>query len=449
MSDSQSLEQQLSNTTAAPERLPLFLQLGAVYEAAGDVRNMARCFYEASAIDPRSLLAVQGARRAYLRARKWEGAIAWFQAELRLQPDVEARAALLNELGDLRRNELNDPEGAQLEYGKASQLRADARAVAAPAAPAPADVPLRTPPVPAEAPPPDALHERPRVQPEIRENSPGTRSVPVWSLVLVVLLGGGAGAYWKFKPAPLCPQGQMHRRDAFLLPETLSDVAFAEGCWVDTRRVGVHRFFNDAGVETALIPYQAGLPEGAARWIAHDGGHQSGQTQLGLQTGEWTTQTPDGVIVSKAMYRNGLLEGPERVLFPDGGLQISAFWEAGKQEGEWSQYYEEDGKIWMRGNFKAGTATGKWQRFDHAGAFVWVTPMSAGPRALRSDSSLFAGRPLAWWNLRVAELRSDAARAPGDAERKARLELTLHRARLCDLEVDLKTQMLKPVVVEQ
>ena len=455
MSNIQALEQQLAKTQVTAERLALFLQLGPLYEAGGDIRNMARCFYEANAIDRSSLVAVQGARRAYLRARKWEGAIAWFLAELRLQPDLEARAALLCELGDLRRNELNDPDGAQLEYSKASQLRLDARpTVVAPTA-APAEVVLEPPPhlppppPPAAAPggvPPAVEHERPRNQPELRETG-GGRSVPLWPLALLAMLGGGAGAWWKFKPPPRCPPGQLHRRDAFLMPDTLGDVAFAEGCWADTHRIGAHRFFNDAGVETAAITYQAGLAEGAARWIALDGGHESGLTVQGQQTGEWITSSADAVVVSKAMYRNGLREGPERVLFPDGGLHIAGFWSAGRQEGEWSQYYE-DGKLWMRGKFKSGVASGKWQRFDPAGAFVWVTPESGGPRALRSEASLFAGRPLTWWNLRLAELRSDAARAPDEAERKARLDLTLHRAQLCDLVVDAKTQMLKPVVAD-
>lgn len=440
MDDSQALEQQLAMVREVAERLPLLLQLGHLYDERGDVPNMARCFYEASTIDPRSLAAVHGCRRAYLRAQKWEASIAWFHAELRLQPDLEARAALLSELGDLRRNQFNDPEGAQTFYGQASQLLAEAKDRARPAPP-----PTPAASVTVHAPAPEVAQPKPVVL----ERDPAPRlSIPVWPLLLVLLVGGGTTAWWKFRPKPKCPPGQLHRTDGFLLPEHLGDVARAEGCWSSSQRVGLHQFFSDAGVQTATIQYLAGFPEGPATWVALDGGYESGLNAAGQRTGEWLTRNSAGELVARATYRNGLRDGPERIFFPDGGIHIEGTWAAGLQEGDWSQYYE-DGKVWMRGSFKAGNPTLRWQRFDRSGAFVWVTPEVKGPRALRSAGSLFAGRTLAWWNIRLAELRTEAQRAPDDAAAQARLMLTLKRATLCDLELSPTTQMLQPVVISE
>lgn len=72
----------------------------------------------------------------------------------------------------------------------------------------------------------------------------------------------------------------------------------------------------------------------------------------------WTFYSETGDFRTKEeTYRNGILHGPSRLYYPEGGIVELKFYQDGILEGNWEKY-DEQGNVRLKGNYKAGDKNG-------------------------------------------------------------------------------------------
>jgi hypothetical protein len=98
---------------------------------------------------------------------------------------------------------------------------------------------------------------------------------------------------------------------------------------------------------------------------------ETGQFLDKKRNGQWISKNHTGVIVRKANYSNGKLNGSYELFHYDGSRKLIAEFVDGLPAGDWT-YYNEKGKIIKQGSYDSGKAIGTWKIFDKKGKQVYV-----------------------------------------------------------------------------
>ncbi len=120
----------------------------------------------------------------------------------------------------------------------------------------------------------------------------------------------------------------------------------AEGSYIETKKDGLWKYYNDLEILSAEETYVKGSPDGI-----------------------WKTYYDDGKLLEERPYKNGVKEGVTKQYFMDGKLKSEVNFVKGKNEG-FARFYFTDGKPMVFGQFKNDLKTGLWVTFKENGGKV-------------------------------------------------------------------------------
>jgi hypothetical protein len=93
---------------------------------------------------------------------------------------------------------------------------------------------------------------------------------------------------------------------------------------------------------------------------------ESGQFEAGKRIGLWQSRNSKGIIIRKANYLNGQLNGSYELFHFDGNPKLSAKFQNGIPSGNWT-YFNAKGKIIKQGSYSDGKPSGTWRIMDKKG----------------------------------------------------------------------------------
>lgn len=122
-----------------------------------------------------------------------------------------------------------------------------------------------------------------------------------------------------------------------------NDKKASEGLYINEKKQGIWKFYNNDQVLLAEEVYENGVPEGI-----------------------WKTYYANGAILEEMPYKNGVKEGNWKQYFYDGPIKTNGTYIKGKLEGLTTFYYP-DGKIFISGPYVNNLKDGVWMHLDEKG----------------------------------------------------------------------------------
>ncbi|HRH34494.1 MAG TPA: toxin-antitoxin system YwqK family antitoxin [Catalimonadaceae bacterium] len=102
-----------------------------------------------------------------------------------------------------------------------------------------------------------------------------------------------------------------------------------------------------------------------------------GKMENGQKVGEWIFYYPDGQLMAREQYKEGMLDGICLAYFPNGQLASKENWKEDLQEDS-SWYYHPNGKIFRKGIYNDGVYQGTWLTFYENGRLQQSCPYLDG-----------------------------------------------------------------------
>ena len=252
----------------------------------------------------------------------------------------------------------------------------------------------------------------------------------------VFLLAGGAGGFWfwRTRARVACPSGTVARA------QESADGSRQWRCLLPTgARQGPAITLDANGRKRQLDHFSADKLEGDHRAWSEEGALiEEGQYRNGLRQGNWTFHDPKTHLETDSVYDAGKRIGRSITYFPNGQIQELASYKDDVLSGEYTSYFQ-NGQIEWTGTYLGGRKVGPWKHFDPSGkrldpdnAPAEAAAPAAPPLDTLANKVLFAGRPLDWWQARLAKLVELKKSRP---ELGPLLTLTVERARMTGLIV--------------
>ncbi len=151
----------------------------------------------------------------------------------------------------------------------------------------------------------------------------------------------------------------------------------SSGGYVDGKKQGTHRIYNQEGEVIRGEVYSAGVKTGEGiidpsgdfegEWkLYYDTGElkAEGSYEKSNRTGDWVFYHKNGKIEHRGKYAEGKPQGDWTWYFEDGKLRRQEYYRRGKEDGE-SEEFDEDGNVISKGEYVGGLKDGKW--FYHVG----------------------------------------------------------------------------------
>jgi len=164
----------------------------------------------------------------------------------------------------------------------------------------------------------------------------------------------------------------------------------------DGRKQGAWKEFYESGALRAAGKYLNSKPVGEWKYYFEDKTIEitGSYTQKGEKDGEWRWYYPNGNLLSKETYSEGLLDGENFSLSIEGDtLECGKFVE-GQEEGKW--YYVND-SVRMEGSYSDGKKEGIWKVYHANGKVKW---------SLSYSNNEFDGRVTEFWENGVKKMES-------------------------------------------
>ena len=117
----------------------------------------------------------------------------------------------------------------------------------------------------------------------------------------------------------------------------------SEGTYINEKREGIWKFYNDDERLIAEEFYENGIPSGT-----------------------WKNYYHKGELLEEIGYKNGKKEGPWKQYFEDGPLKLSATFEDGKLEGL-ATFFHPNGRVKISGLYKNNFKEGVWMHLNDKG----------------------------------------------------------------------------------
>lgn len=117
----------------------------------------------------------------------------------------------------------------------------------------------------------------------------------------------------------------------------------SEGLYVNEKRDGVWKYYNEDGILISEENYRNGIPEGV-----------------------WKTYYANGALLEELNYRNGIKEGPWKQYYFDGPVKVNAVYKNGKLEGL-ATFYHPNGRVMVSGPYVNNLKDGVWMHISDKG----------------------------------------------------------------------------------
>ena len=117
----------------------------------------------------------------------------------------------------------------------------------------------------------------------------------------------------------------------------------SEGTYINEKREGTWKFYNNDEYLIAEEYYENGIPSGT-----------------------WKNYYHKGELLEEIGYKNGKKEGPWKQYFEDGPLKLSATFENDKLEGL-ATFYHPNGRVKISGLYKNNFKEGVWMHMNDEG----------------------------------------------------------------------------------
>jgi antitoxin component YwqK of YwqJK toxin-antitoxin module len=117
----------------------------------------------------------------------------------------------------------------------------------------------------------------------------------------------------------------------------------SEGLYVNEKREGSWKFYNEEGVLISEELYKNGIAEGI-----------------------WKTYYANKAILEEISYHNGVKDGPWKQYFFDGPVKLNATYKNGKLEGL-ATFYHANGRVMVSGPYVNNFKDGVWMHIDDKG----------------------------------------------------------------------------------
>ncbi|NTW26043.1 MAG: toxin-antitoxin system YwqK family antitoxin, partial [Lentimicrobium sp.] len=130
---------------------------------------------------------------------------------------------------------------------------------------------------------------------------------------------------------------------AFTITFYRSGVKMSEGLYINEKRDGSWKFYNEEGVLISEEVYNNGVAEGT-----------------------WKTYYANKAILEEMNYHNGVKEGVWKQYFFDGPVKINATYKNGKLEGL-ATFYHPNGRVMVSGPYVNNFKDGVWMHIDDKG----------------------------------------------------------------------------------
>jgi antitoxin component YwqK of YwqJK toxin-antitoxin module len=132
----------------------------------------------------------------------------------------------------------------------------------------------------------------------------------------------------------------------------------SEGYYLNEKKDGVWKYFNNDSVVIAEENYASGVPDGIWKTFYANGSIYEEMPYIkGVKEGTWLQYFYDGPVKTKATYKNGLLEGLATFYHPNGRVFISGPYTHNLKDGTW-MHMDDKGiaikrEIWSSGFLEA------------------------------------------------------------------------------------------------
>jgi len=117
----------------------------------------------------------------------------------------------------------------------------------------------------------------------------------------------------------------------------------AEGVFLEKKKDGHWKYYNDAGSLASEEYYSAGIPVSC-----------------------WKVYYEGNKVMEEVCYTNGKKEGPWKQYYPTGTLKSESGYSSGQLQGV-AKFYYPDGSLMARGSYQADIRTGTWENFKQNG----------------------------------------------------------------------------------
>jgi antitoxin component YwqK of YwqJK toxin-antitoxin module len=121
---------------------------------------------------------------------------------------------------------------------------------------------------------------------------------------------------------------------------------------------------RSASRDVASLACGAGLaaasrttPRGTEAWCEDD---------RGVRSGPFERRLPSGVVVERAGYAAGRLDGEFASFYSSGQPHLQGRYAHGQADGAWRGWHE-NGKPWLEATYASGQPTGAWLEYDFTG----------------------------------------------------------------------------------
>lgn len=120
---------------------------------------------------------------------------------------------------------------------------------------------------------------------------------------------------------------------------------FARGFFLDQKRVGHWRFFNEMGVQVAETHYHNNLEQGESKTLFPGGKLAEVVTwNQGIKNGPWIQYFEDGSVRLQATYLDDKLTGDFEVFYPNGQKVLQAHYIENLPHLTW-KYFSREGEL--------------------------------------------------------------------------------------------------------
>ncbi|NND94442.1 MAG: toxin-antitoxin system YwqK family antitoxin [Flavobacteriales bacterium] len=224
----------------------------------------------------------------------------------------------------------------------------------------------------------------------------------------------------------------------------------AEGTYVDDKKNGLFKSFNEKGELVSVEKYVNGILDSEAaettvvdirnEYYSNGVVKSSGSYKEGKKHGVHRDYDEEGNIIASRIYeygkevgsgiigRSGRLEGPWEEKYDNGNIKEEGNYENGLRKGKWTFFYP-DGKLSQKGSFRKGKPHGEWKWYYPDGSLRRVETYRNGREdgisieysedgEVMSKGEYLDGLKEGKWIYRIGDHRIEGSYVQGDKEGK-------------------------------
>jgi len=128
----------------------------------------------------------------------------------------------------------------------------------------------------------------------------------------------------------------------------------AEGKYINQKKVGVWKYYDDQTILSSVDPYKDGLLHGMSK-VYFLNGQLAAETPYidGLKNGDFVEYFSDGTVKMKGTYQDNTYTGKYVQNYPDRKVMVEGEYKAAVKDGLW-KYFADDGRLKAQQVYETG-----------------------------------------------------------------------------------------------